>query len=91
MVISQPKIPPEHAIATLDTGDTFYVDLIHSLVNHTELQFSLTYAYRLAGHKFGHVGFDHLTQIFEASFLCLKGIHIECSSHGASFTVQDGH
>ena len=65
-VIHSPAFSPENVIDTLGAGDTFNAGLIHNLINNKELQFSLTYACRLAGHKCGQVGFNHLTQTFEA-------------------------
>jgi ketohexokinase len=65
-VFHSPAFPPEQLIDTLGAGDTFNAGLIDSLVNNTELQFALTYACRLAGHKCGQVGFNHLFQSFEA-------------------------
>jgi len=65
-IFHSPAFPPAQVIDTLGAGDTFNAGLIHSLVNHSELQFALTYACRLAGHKCGQVGFNHLFQTFEA-------------------------
>jgi len=64
-VLHSKAFQPEQVIDTLGAGDTFNAGLIHSLVNNTELQFALTYACRLAGHKCGQLGFDHLCQTFE--------------------------
>jgi ketohexokinase len=65
-IFHSPAFPPEQIIDTLGAGDTFNAGLIHSLVNNTELPIALTYACRLAGHKCGQVGFNHLFQTFEA-------------------------
>jgi sugar/nucleoside kinase (ribokinase family) len=54
------SFPAEHVIDSTDASDAFNADLIQSLVNHTELQSSSTYACRLVGHKCGQVGFDYL-------------------------------
>lgn len=57
---------PEQVIDTLGAGDTFNAGFIHQLVNNAEIQSALTYACRLAGHKCGQIGFDHLTHNLES-------------------------
>lgn len=64
-VFHSPAFSPEQVIDTLGAGDTFNAGLIHHLVNKSELQFALTYACRLAGHKCGQLGFTDLSHSFE--------------------------
>lgn len=64
-VFHSPAFPPQQVLDTLGAGDTFNAGLIDQLVNHGEIHAALTFACRLAGHKCGQVGFDHLTQTLE--------------------------
>lgn len=65
-IISHSKgFQPEQVIDTLGAGDTFNAGLIHQLVNNNELHTALTFACRLAGHKCGQLGFEHITPTLE--------------------------